>query len=40
MVVEYDDDGQPMEAGYKFKTEDERWRYWCLVNHATNLEIR
>ena len=33
-VTEYDDDGQPIEAGYKFKTEEERAAYWLEVNHA------
>lgn len=33
-MTEYDDDGQPIEAGYKFKTEEERAAYWRQVNHA------
>lgn len=33
-MTEYDDDGQPIEAGYKFKTEEERAAYWRQVKHA------
>lgn len=33
-MIEYDDDGQPIEKGYKFKTEEERAAYWREVNHA------
>lgn len=33
MTVEYDDDGQPMEAGERL-AEAERAMFWKTVNHA------